>query len=139
MLVSWLLDTCVLSEPTKKHPNAKVLEWLESQNEDDLYLSVLTLGEIRHGVERLLAENKRRKLELWMERDIQERFAGRILPVDATVALTWGRMLAVASRPLPAVDSLIAATAIAHSLTIVSRNTRDLTDTGAVIFDPWAL
>jgi predicted nucleic acid-binding protein len=137
--VSWLLDTCAVSEPTKKSPNPKVIAWLKSQDEAELYLSVLTLGEIQRGVEKLPENEKRQALERWLKRDIHERFAGRILPVDSSVALTWGKILAHSSRPLPAVDSLIAATGIAHSLTIVSRNTQDLIDTGALVFDPWTL
>jgi len=138
--VSWLLDTCVISEATKRRPIPKVLAWLDQQEETQLYLSVLTLGELEKGIRKLPAGGQRARLARWLSRDVVERFSGRILFVDAEVALTWGRMQAEAERqgrPLSTVDSLIAATGIARDFVVVTRNTKDMRATGAEILDPW--
>jgi len=139
--VSWLLDTCVICEPGQKHPAARVLAWLDEQPEEMLYLSVLTLGEIRKGIARLPAGTKRRRLAHWLEHDLRERFSGRILPVDEETADLWGCLQAAAEargRPLPTLDCQLAATAMAHGLTLVTRNTNDFGTTGVELFDPWA-
>ena len=135
--MSWLLDTCVLSEPARKTPDPGVVQWLAAQAEEALFISVLTLGELWEGAALLPDGRKRRQILLWLQRDIRQRFEGRILPVDETVSLAWGRLLADAGRPLPAIDSLIAATAVAHQLTVATRNTEDMADTGAAVFNPW--
>jgi len=135
--VSWLLDTCVLSEPARKKPDPRVVQWLADQAEEELFVSVLTLGELWKGAALLPDGRKRRQILLWLQRDIRQRFEGRILPVDETVSLAWGQLLADAERPLPAIDSLIAATAVAHQLTLATRNTEDMADSGAAVFNPW--
>jgi predicted nucleic acid-binding protein len=138
--VSWLLDTCVICEPTRKAPSPRVSAWLDGQSEESLYLSVLTLGEIRKGVSALPAGPKRKRLERWLAHDLVERFAGRILPVDAGVADVWGRIQATAEtkgRPLPTLDSLLAATAMAHGLVLTTRNTSDFAPTGVDLINPW--
>lgn len=138
--MSHLLDTCVLCEPTRVKPSPRVLAWLREQPEESLFLSVLTLGEIRKGAALLPAGPKRRALERWLERDLPERFSGRILAVDAGAVDLWGRMIARAEsngRPLPTLDSLLAATALTHGLTLVTRNTADFAATGAELLDPW--
>jgi len=135
--VSWLLDTCVLSEPARKTPDPRVVQWLADQAEEELFISVLTLGELWKGAALLPDGRKRRQILLWLQRDIRQRFEGRILPVDETVSLAWGQLLADAERPLPAIDSLIAATAVAHQLTLATRNTEDMADSGAAVFNPW--
>lgn len=138
--MSWLLDTCVICEPVCKRPSARVLRWMDEQPEESLYLSVLTLGEIRRGAARLPAGPKRRTLERWLEHDLADRFAGRILPIDGPVADLWGRLLADAEtkgHPLPTLDSLLAATALTHGLVLVTRNTADFAPTGAELLDPW--
>jgi predicted nucleic acid-binding protein len=135
--VNWLLDTCVLSEPARKAPNPKVAQWLMEQSEEELFISVLTLGELWKGAALLPDGRKRRQILSWLQRDIRQRFEGRILPVDEAVSLAWGQLVADAGRPLPAIDSLIAATAVAHQLTVATRNTENMADTGAAVFDPW--
>ncbi|MDI1251238.1 MAG: type II toxin-antitoxin system VapC family toxin [Lacunisphaera sp.] len=138
--MSWLLDTCVICEPTRKSPSGRVSAWLDAQPEETLYLSVLTLGEIRKGVARMPAGPKRKNLERWLEHVLVERFAGRILPVDAEVADVWGRLQGTAQskgRPLPTLDSLLAATARANGLTLVTRNSADFAGTGAELLNPW--
>ena len=135
--MSWLLDTCVLSEPARKAPNPIVVQWLAEQSEEELFISVLTLGELWKGATLLPEGRKRRQILSWLQRDIRQRFEGRILPVDEAVSLAWGQLLADAGRPLPAIDSLIAATAVAHQLTVATRNTEDMVDTGAAVFNPW--
>lgn len=138
--MSWLLDTCVLSELVKPKPDAGLVAWIEAGDETQFYLSVLTLGELAKGVARLAAGAKRNRLQAWLHRDLTERFAGRILPVDQTVATCWGELQARAEkrgRPMPVVDGLIAATAVSRDLTIVTRNGVDMEQSGASMLDPW--
>lgn len=116
------------------------MAWLDEQPEEMLYLSVLTLGEICKGIARLPAGTKRRRLTQWLEHDLRERFAGRVLPVDEEAADLWGRLQAAAEargRPLPTLDCQIAATAMAHGLTLVTRNTNDFDIAELERFDPW--
>lgn len=138
--MSYLLDTCVLCEPTRAKPSSRVLSWLAEQSEEALFLSVLTLGEIRKGAALLAVGPKRRALERWLDYDLPERFAGRILEIDVEAVDLWGRMIATAERngrPLPTLDSLLASTALSRGLTLVTRNTADFAATGAELFDPW--
>jgi len=135
--LSYLVDTNVLSELRRRQPDAQVVQWFSARPAGTLYLSVLTLGEIRKGVEAL--SDQRRKLPLldWLETDLPAFFEGRILPVDRAVAELWGRMQAQAGRPLPAIDSLLAATAQHHGLMLVTRNVRDMEGLGASLVNPW--
>ncbi len=138
--MNWLLDTCVICEPTRTRPSIRVLDWLRGQPEESLHLSVLTFGEIRRGCARLPAGPKRKALERWLERDLPERFAGRILSIDGQVADLWGRLQATAEakgRLLPTLDSLLSATALANGLTVVTRNPGDFAAPGIESFDPW--
>lgn len=138
--MSWLLDTCVICEPAQKKPSARVLAWLDEQHEEMLHLSVLTLGEIRKGIARLPAGPKRKRLEHWLEHDLRERFTDRIIDVDAEAADLWGRLQAQAENkghPLPTLDSLLAATALARGLVVVTRNTGDFEATGVELVNPW--
>ena len=138
--MSWLLDTCVISEATKLLPNPRVLAWINAQEEATLYLSVITLGELHKGVAKLPDSRKRRELTKWVNEELTERFTGRILPVDEQVATVWGNLQAQADKsgkPLPTLDTFIAATAQVHELTIVTRNTPHMRASGVAIFDPW--
>jgi predicted nucleic acid-binding protein len=138
-VTGYLLDTNVLCEPVRPNPEPRVTAWLDSAGEEILYLSVLTLGEIRKGISMVGGTGKRARLESWFA-EIALRFSGRILPVDGAVAEQWGRMAGQAElqgKTLPVIDALLAATAAHHNLTMVTRNTPDLAATGAVLFNPW--
>jgi toxin FitB len=135
--LSYLLDTNVLSELRRKTPNAGVVEWFAQRPASTLYLSVLTLGELRKGVEGMADASRRTVLLDWLEAELPIFFTGRILPVDAPVADRWGRLVAAANRPVPAIDSLLAATAAHHGLSLVTRNVRDFASLGLDIINPW--
>lgn len=135
--MNWLLDTNVLSELRRRAPDRRVVQWVSGRPVETLYLSVLTLGEIRKGVEYVADAERRAALVDWLEIDIPARFAGRLLPVDATVVDCWGRLQASAGRPLPTIDSLLAATALAHQLVMVTRNARDFQGLGVTVLNPW--
>jgi toxin FitB len=136
----FLLDTNCISEVVRPQPDPHVLEWLEAADESLLYLSVLTLGEIRKGVGALSQSKRRTRLEAWLELELQARFAGRILPVDAAIADRWGFLAAAAKRKgssLSAIDGLLAATALHHNLTLVSRNVTDFANIPVPVLSPW--
>jgi predicted nucleic acid-binding protein len=137
----FLIDTNVLSEYNRPGgPDAGVKRWLETTDRQSQYVSVITLAEIQKGIELLAAGKRRVQLEQWLKQDLEAWFLGRILPVDREVAGRWASLVAQgarAGRPLPTVDSLIAATALAYDLTIVTRNTRDFEGTGATLVNPW--
>jgi predicted nucleic acid-binding protein len=136
----FLLDTNVLSELTRPQPDRRVVEWLNTIDESLLYLSVLTLGEIRKGLTILATGRRRSLLEAWLDTELAARFGGRVLPIDHAVADRWGRLAGEAARrgaPLPVIDGLLAATALRHDLTIVSRNVRDFAAQGLASLNPW--
>ena len=137
----FLLDTNVISELVKRKPEPRVTTWIDSIDENLLYLSVLTLGEIRKGIALLRDAPRRVTLEAWLDSDLIFRFAERILPIDRAVADRWGRLAAeAASRKIemPVIDGLLAATALDQNLTLVTRNTRDVAATGVSVFNPWS-
>jgi len=137
--VTYLLDTCALSEFTKPKPSASVDAWFAQVPDGADFVSVLTLGELEKSITKLATSRRRSSLEKWFG-DLRARFSGRILPVDEPVALEWGRIAArseLAGHPVPSIDALIAATAIVHGLAVVTRNTSDIARTGAPIIDPW--
>jgi len=138
-MTGFLLDTNCISEVVRLKPDPHVMAWIEAAEEGLLYLSVLTLGEIRKGLAALPQGKRRSRLETWLEVELQARFSGRILSIDAAVADRWGLLAAakIKGKPLSAIDGLLAATAIHHNLTIVSRNVGDFTNTQAPVVNPW--
>jgi predicted nucleic acid-binding protein len=122
--VAYLLDTNVISEFSKLTPDASLLKWIAGIHEQDLFLSTFTLGEINKGLTGLDSPRKA-ALEQWLSIDVIERFGDRILSFDQESALSWGRLVGQSSRTLPVIDSLIAAIAMTHQLTLVTRNIKD--------------
>jgi toxin FitB len=135
--MSYLLDTNVLSEVRRKVPNPGVVDWIARRPASTLYLSVLTMGELRKGVEGVADASRRVSLLDWLETELPAFFTGRILPVDLQVADRWGRLVAAAGRPVPAIDSLIGATAAHYGLSLVTRNVRDYANLGIDVINPW--
>ena len=136
----FLLDTNIISELVKPKPEANVTEWVENTDESLLYLSVLTLGEIRRGIAALPQSRRRAILEAWLDKDLRARFEGRILVIDQEVADRWGLLTAAArnsGRVLPVIDGLLAATALEHNLTLVTRDTGQIPSMGVAVFNPW--
>jgi predicted nucleic acid-binding protein len=136
----FLLDTNCISELVRPQPEPRVVEWMEAADEAMLYLSVLTVGEIRRGVAGLAPGKRRTQLEAWLEAELQPRFAGRILPIDAAIADRWGLIAAEAKRrgkALPIVDGLLVATALHHNLTVISRDIGDFTNAQVQVLNPW--
>jgi predicted nucleic acid-binding protein len=139
--MEYLLDTMVLAEPARPAPDAGVVAWLRAQPPLALAISVLTLGEIAKGVASLATGRRRDALEAWLEIELPRQFAGRVLPVDAAVALAWGRLAAegqCGGRPLPVIDGLLLGTAATHGLPLVTRNERDCRDRGVPVHNPWS-
>lgn len=140
--MKYLLDTCAISEMVKPQPHKAVVDWIEGCDEDSIFLSVLTVGEIQKGIAKLSDERRRAKIQQWLDTDLRDRFEDRILAVSEEVALTWGNMEGESKargRPIPSIDGLIGATAIAHNLTVVTRNVDDISATGARVLNLWAL
>ena len=136
--MSYLLDTNVISEHSRRRPNAKVVAWLRTLPVEEQHLSVLSLGEVSNGIERLADGPRRERLRIWLERDLQGLFGARLLPIDAAVADRWGRLRAEIGRPVPAIDGLLAATALHHDLRLVTRNEQDFSEfPGLIVVNPW--
>ena len=140
--MNFLLDTCVVSELTRPKPSQRVAKWIRSEPEPRLHLSVLTIGELRKGIERLPNSHKKNRIEAWLNNELLTRFTGRILSVDHEVAERWGVESAKAEQlgaPLPVIDGLIAATGSVAGMTVVTRNTDDMQRTGVRLLNPWDL
>jgi toxin FitB len=138
--VKYLLDTNVISELISKQPQRAVLDWLDQLDPQAVYLSVITLGEIRKGIEKLPHSQRRVTLTQWLETDLLIRFAGKIAAVTTEVMLTWGELvgqLELAGTPMPAIDSLIAAIVREGNFTLVTRNDEDFQHTGIMVINPW--
>ena len=136
----FLLDTNVISELVRPKPEPRVMEWVEAADEGLLYLSVLTLGEIRKGVAGPAQGKRRTHLETWLEVDLQTRFAGRIVPIDSAIADRWGLISSEAKRKgkaLSVIHGLLAATALHQNLTVVTRNASDFMNTQVQVVNPW--
>ncbi len=137
--MSFLLDTCTISEPKQKQPSETVLEWLDAQDESKLYLSVLTVGEIRKEIARLESGKKKAEFEKWLEK-LRMRFSRRILPLSERTFLVWGKMCGEFEKKdilRPAFDSLLEATALEHDLIFVTRNVKNFHDSQVTILNPW--
>jgi len=136
--MTYLLDTNVVSEYSRRAPNPHVVAWLRSIALEEQFFSVLSLGEIHHGMERLAGGTRRERLRLWLERDLEPVFGDRLLPITAAIAERWARLRVEMRRSVPVIDSLIAATALHHDLRLVTRNERDFTDfPGLIVVNPW--
>jgi predicted nucleic acid-binding protein len=137
--VNFLLDTNAVSEWVKPRPNAGLIRWMEAADEDRVFLSVISLAELRYGVERMAAGARRNRLEQWLLRELPLRFEGRILPVDHKTAEAWGRTVSrceALGRPVGAMDAFLSATAEIHRLTLVTRNVSDF-PVLKVVVNPW--
>lgn len=136
----FLLDTNCISELVRPKPEPRVVHWMEATDEAMLYLNVLTVGEIRKGLAGLPQGKRRTHLETWLEMQLQARFAGRIVTIDAAIADRWGLIAAEAKRKgkaLSVIDGLLAASALHHNLTVVSRNASDFASTQVQVLNPW--
>jgi toxin FitB len=138
--VNYLLDTCVISELVAKRPDPQVIEWINRTEETRLYLSVITIGEIRKGIEKLAQSRRRTALEEWLKDQLVVRFGGRILSIGLEVMLRWGQLtgyLESAGHPMSAMDSLIAATSLQGNLKLVTRNEEDFRYARVPLLNPW--
>ncbi|MBI5479906.1 MAG: type II toxin-antitoxin system VapC family toxin [Deltaproteobacteria bacterium] len=135
--MSYLVDTNVIAEIVRRRPDAEVASWFRVVPDTALHLSVLSLGELRKGVERRPAGVRRERLRVWLEQELPAWFEDRLLPVSKEVADRWGRLAAEVGRSLPAIDGLLAATALHHGLRLVTRNVRDFRLPGLEIVNPW--
>jgi len=135
-----LLDTCVISELISKKPNPKVVEFVDSLDLDDVYLSVITIGEIVKGIEKLSRSRRKADLQAWLKDDLLVRFEGNVVALDTDILIEWGVLTAQlesTGRTMPAIDSLIAATALSKKMTLVTRNVSDFEETNVDILNPW--
>lgn len=135
--MSYLIDTNVISELRRLAPDPGVVEWFSQRPTSSLFLSVLTLGEIRKGIEKLKDRHQQIQLLDWLENDLLIFFSGRILNIDSAVADRWGRLVAGAGRTLSAIDSLLAATAVEHDLILITRNIKDIEGLEVTTYNPW--
>ncbi len=138
--MTFLVDTNVISEWVKPRPDGGVVAWMSDVDEDRVFISVISLAELRHGVEGMPLGARRRRLDEWLKEELPLRFEGRVLLIDRAVAEAWGRIVArceTAGRPISTMDGFIAATAAAHSLILVTRNVSDFEFSLKEIVNPW--
>jgi predicted nucleic acid-binding protein len=138
--LSFLLDTNVVSEWVKPRPDPGVVAWLAEADEDRVFISVITLAELRHGIERMAQGARRARLEAWLRDELSLRFEGRILPIDAPVADAWGKVVVhreAMGRPIGVMDAFVAALVGVHDLTLVTRNSTDFEASVERIVNPW--
>jgi predicted nucleic acid-binding protein len=139
--MKYLLDTCVISELIKKIPDPHVVGFVDALEPDDVFLSVITIGEIVKGIEKLPASKRKQELHTWLREDLLIRFDGKILSIDTDVMLEWGKLTAQvesAGKPMPAIDALIAATVLTYEMTLITRNVSDFETAGIEIANPWS-
>lgn len=138
--MNFLLDTCVISELAAKRPEPRVVGWIDGVNPNSVYLSVVTIGEIQKGIEKLQDPRRRGSLESWLQDELLIRFRDRIVALDTEILLQWGTLtgrLEARGTPMPAMDSLLAATALHGNLVLATRNENDFLSSGVQIFNPW--
>ena len=138
--MNFLLDTCVISELAAKRPEPRVVGWIDDVNPNIVYLSVVTIGEIQKGIEKLQDPRRRGSLESWLQDELLIRFRDRIVVLDTEILLQWGTLtgrLEARGTPMPAMDSLLAATALHGNLVLATRNENDFLSSGVQIFNPW--
>ena len=138
--MNYLLDTCILSELIRESPDQRVIDWISEIPESSMFVSVLTFGEIHKGIGKLPESKKKDKLHKWVNSDLRERFKNRILDIDLPTATVWGEIQGGAEkigRPMPSIDGLIAASGIENDLVVVTRNTKDMQQSGVTLTNPW--
>lgn len=138
--MKYLLDTCVISELVKRVPDTNVVNWLQQQDEMSLFLSTLTFGEIEKGIEKAPDDVRKQKLRIWLEEDLYQRFDGRIIPIDLSVATQWGRTQGTLEKQgimMPSIDGLIAISALVNNCIMVTRNVTDMESSGVELLNPW--
>lgn len=138
--MKYLLDTCVLSELIKPNPDKNVVSWMNNISEANMYVSVLTFGELEKGIEKAQDLIRKKKLQLWVQQDLKERFEDRVIDIDIKVAARWGIVQGKAEmegRPMSAIDGLIAVSGLVHDCTVVTRNIDDMRQSGADLLNPW--
>jgi toxin FitB len=140
--MKYLLDTNVISELISKQPNQVVIDWIDQLDPSSVYISVITIGEIRKGIEKLPVSKRREQVTVWLENDLLTRFHGKIAEVTTEVMLTWGALigrLENEGKPMPAIDSLLAAIALQGNYVLVTRNDEDFKNTGVTVMNPWKM
>ena len=138
--MKYLLDTCVISELIKNKPNKNVVKWIQKNDEQGYFISTLTFGEIYKGIEKVTDKSRKDTLHQWVEHELKERFKNRTISIDMNIARTWGQIQGNAERegkPMPAIDSLIAATGLVYNLIVVTRNISDMKQSNVVLINPW--
>jgi predicted nucleic acid-binding protein len=139
--MKYLLDTCVISELVANRPDPRVTAWIDSIDSETAFLCVITLGEIRKGIEKLPDSGRKSTLQAWLRDEVSIMFSGRVLPIDTSVALRWGELtgeLESRGKKMAAIDSLIAATALYHHCHLVTRNEDDFKNSGIALLNPWS-
>jgi predicted nucleic acid-binding protein len=139
--MKYLLDTCVISELVAKRPDPRVTAWIDNIDSETAFLSAITLGEIRKGIEKLPDSDRKSTLQAWLRDELSIMFSGRVLPIDTPVALRWGELtgaLESRGKKMAAIDSLIAATALHHHCRLVTRNEDDFKHSGIALLNPWS-
>ena len=138
--MNYLLDTCVLSEFTRRQPDQRVINWLDSIEEEKLFISVITVGEIQRGIERLPDSHRKTELLVWMNSGLLKRFAERMIAIDAPTMFMWGSLTArleAAGQLMNVMDSLIVASALQNNLIVATRNVADFLPGGVQVINPW--
>ena len=139
--MKFLLDTNIVSEWVKPQPDYGVVSWLAEADEDRVFISVVTLAELRYGIELMADGRRRERLDEWLRNELALRFEGRVLCIDATVAESWGGLVArrnAMGRPIGPMDAFIAATAQVNAMTLVTRNMSDFESSVDAIVNPWS-